>query len=100
MTANNIQTQVLVDVLGINVRNPFWGANSESFDPTRFKTIKQSDVCVRFPNTCLFIAKPLAHLVLTCHNGSLTRFVASIQSSRIRVWQPQVHGAICCRSHR
>lgn len=69
MTIKHIQTQVLVDVLGINVRNPFWGANSESFDPTRFKTIKQSDVCVRFPSTFLLIAKPLAALVLSCHHG-------------------------------
>ncbi|KAL8882139.1 MAG: hypothetical protein Q9198_000811 [Flavoplaca austrocitrina] len=37
-------TQILVDVLAINVRNPFWGANSESFDPSRLKNIKLSDL--------------------------------------------------------
>ncbi|KAI8942364.1 hypothetical protein NX059_000439 [Plenodomus lindquistii] len=37
-------TQILVDVLAINVRNPFWGKNSEAFDPARLKNIKQSDV--------------------------------------------------------
>ncbi|KAI0469850.1 cytochrome P450 monooxygenase GliC2 [Xylariaceae sp. FL0804] len=37
-------TQILVDVLGINVRNPFWGKDSELFIPSRFKTIKQSDL--------------------------------------------------------
>ncbi|CRL17417.1 Cytochrome P450 [Penicillium camemberti] len=37
-------TQVLVDVLGLNIRNPFWGANSEAFNPSRFKAIKQSDL--------------------------------------------------------
>ncbi|RMZ66109.1 cytochrome P450 monooxygenase [Pyrenophora seminiperda CCB06] len=37
-------TQVLVDVLAINVRNPFWGPNSEAFDPGRLKNIKPSDV--------------------------------------------------------
>ncbi|KXX75965.1 Cholesterol 24-hydroxylase [Madurella mycetomatis] len=37
-------TQILVDVLAINVRNPFWGANSEAFDPSRLKGIKQSDL--------------------------------------------------------
>ena len=42
---------VLVDVLAINVRNRFWGPDSELFKPARFKTIKQSDVsCFRsFP---------------------------------------------------
>nr|BAZ95825.1 P450 cpaC [Curvularia pallescens] len=37
-------TQILVDVLAINVRNPFWGKNSEAFDPSRLKNIKQSDL--------------------------------------------------------
>ncbi|KAK4200401.1 cytochrome P450 [Triangularia verruculosa] len=37
-------TMVVVDVLAINVRNPFWGPDSESFNPSRFKTIKQSDL--------------------------------------------------------
>ena len=69
MTPKHIQTQVLVDVLGINVRNPFWGDDSESFDPTRFKTIKQSDVCVRFPNISSIIAKLFGALVLTYYHG-------------------------------
>lgn len=37
-------TQILVDVLAINVRNPFWGSQSDSFDPSRLKAIKQSDL--------------------------------------------------------
>ncbi|KAF3766641.1 cytochrome P450 monooxygenase GliC2 [Cryphonectria parasitica EP155] len=37
-------TQILVDVLAINVRNPFWGPNSESFDPSRLMSIKQADL--------------------------------------------------------
>ncbi|KAK3988694.1 cholesterol 24-hydroxylase [Cladorrhinum sp. PSN332] len=37
-------TQVLLDVLAINVRNPFWGTNSEAYDPSRLKGIKQSDL--------------------------------------------------------
>ncbi|KAK3373150.1 cytochrome P450 monooxygenase GliC2 [Lasiosphaeria ovina] len=37
-------TQILVDVLAINVRNPFWGANSESFEPSRLKNIKPSEL--------------------------------------------------------
>ncbi|MCJ1415171.1 hypothetical protein MMC32_001502 [Xylographa parallela] len=37
-------TQILLDVLAINVRNPFWGANSETFDPSRLKDIKPSDL--------------------------------------------------------
>ncbi|KAJ8122072.1 hypothetical protein ONZ43_g1644 [Nemania bipapillata] len=37
-------TQTLVDVLAINVRNPFWGPNSKEFDPSRLKNIKTSDL--------------------------------------------------------
>ncbi|KAL9086202.1 MAG: hypothetical protein Q9165_007267 [Trypethelium subeluteriae] len=37
-------TMVIVDVLAINVRNPFWGPDSASFIPDRFKSIKQSDL--------------------------------------------------------
>ncbi|MCJ1286803.1 hypothetical protein MMC26_006149 [Xylographa opegraphella] len=37
-------TQILLDVLAINVRNPFWGANSETFYPSRLKDIKPSDL--------------------------------------------------------
>ncbi|RYP16123.1 hypothetical protein DL765_005324 [Monosporascus sp. GIB2] len=37
-------TQILVDVLAINVRNPFWGPNSESFEPSRLKNIKTSEL--------------------------------------------------------
>ncbi|OCK77280.1 cytochrome P450 [Lepidopterella palustris CBS 459.81] len=37
-------TMVVVDVLAINVRNPFWGPDSANFNPARFKTIKQSDL--------------------------------------------------------
>lgn len=37
---------VVVDTLAINTRNPFWGPNSESFDPSRFKNIKKADVCL------------------------------------------------------
>jgi hypothetical protein len=46
LTATQIKTQILVDILAINVRNPFWGLNSDSFDPSRLKGIKQSDVCI------------------------------------------------------
>ncbi|CEJ81071.1 hypothetical protein VHEMI01221 [[Torrubiella] hemipterigena] len=37
-------TQILVDVLAINVRNPFWGKDSESFNPSRLIGIKPSDL--------------------------------------------------------
>ncbi|KAG6358660.1 hypothetical protein INS49_012178 [Diaporthe citri] len=37
-------TMVLADVLAVNVRNPFWGKDSESFNPSRFKAIKPSDL--------------------------------------------------------
>ncbi|KAI1194822.1 cytochrome P450 monooxygenase GliC2 [Nemania serpens] len=37
-------TQILLDIHAINVRNPFWGANSEDFDPSRLKHIKPSDL--------------------------------------------------------
>ncbi|KAA8619666.1 Cytochrome P450 [Pyrenophora tritici-repentis] len=37
-------TQILVDVLAINVRNPFWGRNSEAYDPDRLKDIKPSNL--------------------------------------------------------
>ncbi|KAF2121668.1 cytochrome P450 monooxygenase GliC2 [Lophiotrema nucula] len=37
-------TQILLDVLAINVRNPFWGTNSETFNPSRLKNIKSSDL--------------------------------------------------------
>ncbi|RYP42067.1 hypothetical protein DL767_000579 [Monosporascus sp. MG133] len=37
-------TMVLVDVLAINVRNPFWGSDSEDFRPSRFQNIKPTDV--------------------------------------------------------
>ncbi|KAI0111118.1 cytochrome P450 monooxygenase GliC2 [Nemania sp. FL0031] len=37
-------TQILVDVLSINVRNSFWGPNSKVFDPSRLKDIKPSDL--------------------------------------------------------
>ncbi|KAL2751984.1 hypothetical protein ACRALDRAFT_1058816 [Sodiomyces alcalophilus JCM 7366] len=37
-------TMVLVDVLSINVRNPFWGDDSEDFRPSRFKNIKATDL--------------------------------------------------------
>jgi hypothetical protein len=40
---------VLVDTLALNVRNPFWGPDSESFRPDRFKDIKQSDVRILSP---------------------------------------------------
>lgn len=49
MLTKNTQTMVLVDVLAINVRNQFWGPDSASFDPSRFKNIKQSDVCALSP---------------------------------------------------
>lgn len=35
---------VLVDTYAINVRNPFWGPNSEEYDPSRFKNVKSTDV--------------------------------------------------------
>jgi hypothetical protein len=38
---------VLVDTLAINVRNPFWGADSNTYNPDRFKTIKQTEVSSR-----------------------------------------------------
>ncbi|KAI0172764.1 cytochrome P450 monooxygenase GliC2 [Hypoxylon sp. FL1284] len=37
-------TQILVDVLAINVRNPFWGPDAELFNPSRLKNMKQSDL--------------------------------------------------------
>ncbi|KAI1824155.1 cytochrome P450 monooxygenase GliC2 [Xylaria intraflava] len=37
-------TQILVDVLAINVRNSFWGPKSEAFDPSRLMHIKPSDL--------------------------------------------------------
>ncbi|EFY94492.2 Cytochrome P450 CYP5334A1 [Metarhizium robertsii ARSEF 23] len=37
-------TMVLVDVLAINVRNPFWGSDSEEFRPSRFENIKPTDL--------------------------------------------------------
>jgi hypothetical protein len=58
-TSNTTQTQILVDVLAINVRNPFWGANSDAFDPSRLKNIKQSDVCS--PHTQTLSQPPRAY---------------------------------------
>ncbi|PSR77225.1 cytochrome P450 [Coniella lustricola] len=37
-------TMVLVDVNAINIRNAFWGKDSEEFRPSRFKGIKPSDL--------------------------------------------------------
>ncbi|ORY18406.1 cytochrome P450 monooxygenase GliC2 [Clohesyomyces aquaticus] len=37
-------TQILLDVLAINVRNPFWGPDSEAFKPSRFKSLKSSEL--------------------------------------------------------
>ncbi|KAI9878491.1 MAG: hypothetical protein M1830_000723 [Pleopsidium flavum] len=37
-------TSVVVDILAINVRNPFWGLDSEKFMPERFRDMKQEDV--------------------------------------------------------
>ncbi|KUI63184.1 Alpha-humulene 10-hydroxylase [Cytospora mali] len=37
-------TMVLADVLAVNVRNPFWGKDAESFNPSRFKTIRPADL--------------------------------------------------------
>jgi hypothetical protein len=51
---------ILVDTLAINVRNPFWGRDSEAFNPSRFKTIKQSDVGAPLLST--------AHVVAACAN--------------------------------
>lgn len=34
---------VLVDTLSINVRNGFWGPDSDKYNPDRFKNIKQTD---------------------------------------------------------
>jgi hypothetical protein len=52
---------IIVDTLAINVRNPFWGTDSESFNPSRFKTIKQSDVSFPLysftPHTLSFMYK-------------------------------------------
>ncbi|KID82714.1 Cytochrome P450 [Metarhizium guizhouense ARSEF 977] len=43
-------TMVLVDVLAINVRNPFWGSDSEEFRPSRFENIKPTDVQIYIPH--------------------------------------------------
>ncbi|UKZ70826.1 uncharacterized protein TrAtP1_011795 [Trichoderma atroviride] len=37
-------TMVLVDTYAINVRNPFWGPNSEEYDPNRFRNLKSTDL--------------------------------------------------------
>lgn len=38
------KTMVLVDVFAINVRNPFWGSDSEEFRPSRFQNMKPTDL--------------------------------------------------------
>jgi hypothetical protein len=40
---------VLVDTLSINVRNPFWGQDSDKYNPDRFKHIKKTDVGTHRP---------------------------------------------------
>ncbi|KAF1973005.1 putative cytochrome P450 monooxygenase GliC-like protein [Bimuria novae-zelandiae CBS 107.79] len=37
-------TQILLDVLAINVRNPYWGADSHLFRPSRFIGLKPSEL--------------------------------------------------------
>ena len=69
-TSNTTQTQILVDVLAINVRNPFWGANSDAFDPSRLKNIKQSDVCSPQTQT---LSQPLV-LTQLCNGSFDTTF--------------------------
>ncbi|KAB8228304.1 cytochrome P450 [Aspergillus alliaceus] len=41
---SHLQTMVLVDVFAINVRNPFWGSDSEEFRPSRFQNMKPTDL--------------------------------------------------------
>jgi hypothetical protein len=41
---------VLVDTYAINVRNPFWGPNSEEYDPNRFRNLKSTDVSFHMPD--------------------------------------------------
>ncbi|KAI6778358.1 uncharacterized protein J7T54_000476 [Emericellopsis cladophorae] len=43
------KTMVLVDTLAINVRNPFWGSDRNTYNPDRFKTVKQTEVSGRIP---------------------------------------------------
>ncbi|EZF30492.1 Cytochrome P450 oxidoreductase [Trichophyton interdigitale] len=37
-------TTIIVDAFAINIRNPFWGPDNRSYRPSRFATIKQSQL--------------------------------------------------------
>nr|ARP51717.1 cytochrome P450 [Phyllosticta cirsii] len=44
LTHPSPKTQILLDVLAINVRNPYWGSDSTFFRPSRFIGLKPSEL--------------------------------------------------------
>ncbi|KAF4633879.1 hypothetical protein G7Y89_g4249 [Cudoniella acicularis] len=38
------RTSIIIDAMAVNIRNPFWGADSQHFRPQRFMNIKESEL--------------------------------------------------------
>ncbi|EXU95950.1 cytochrome P450 [Metarhizium robertsii] len=73
-------TMVLVDVLAINVRNPFWGSDSEEFRPSRFENIKPTDVQIYIPHFIELLSPNLPHFHLTKMSPILHAALATVLS--------------------